>query len=174
MMARKRVEWGQWVGQIRSLYCPFLTPLISWHWGWRKEMRLEEYEDKEVPGRQKMGERIGWGRSGETGELRRWRRWLQRSHATDGEERGEVSIRQQWEWCRAIRPATVSADLTQKHTVWWKLTHCRTHFNTAKQMLSRAGRNALRCYMHQSPNTLIMNVPADIMNTYKCLVESLH
>lgn len=40
-----------------------------------------------------------------------------RSQATDGEQLGRESLREQWEWCRVVRSATVTAHLTQKHAV---------------------------------------------------------
>lgn len=98
------------------------------------------------------------------------------SQATDGEQLGRESIREQWEWCRAVRSATVTAHLTQKHAVWLKLTHRHTHFNITKQMLSQAVINALRCsiQLHRSPSVLftitwIINVPSAITTTSKCL-----
>lgn len=149
MMVQKRVERGQWVGQTKSLYCPFLTPLISWHLGRRKKRRVKEDEEGEVQGVERK-----WKLEQEEEDNRRNGRTEDthpvRSQATDGEQLVREPIREQWE---GLRPATVTAHLTQTHTAWWKLTHHRTHFNITKQMLSQAVINALRCSirLHQCP-----------------------
>lgn len=183
MMAQKRVERGQWVGQTRSLYCPFLTPLISWHWGRRKERRVREAEGRST-GWKGTGDRTGGG-----GQQEKWENWGERMEEEVEKMTVLYDLRQQMEnnWGgspsessgsgagRSVT-ATVTAHLTQKHAVWLKLTHRHTHFNITKQMLSQAVINALRCsiQLHRSPSVLftitwIINVPSAITTTSKCL-----